>query len=254
MSEHATAAVEPVRALWVALIPLLPLAGAVLLGKLNLTEGATAGYSPKFDVPRNPWNLDYWPGLSSSGSGVAVAAGLCFGATGTDTGGSIRFPSSACGIVGLKPTYGRVSRYGVLTFAESLDHVGPMARTVADAAIMLGAMEGFDPNDAATTKCTPPPGRDYQQFLRLTGLRKEYPNGFVAVQNLDLVIPRTSFGDAITVLLESGCDMVDRNWRVIRREMQVSEEQLAFAHARILRRDRLFDFDDHLGAGPDVFC
>ena len=122
-------------------------AGAVLLGKLNLTEGATAGYSPTFDVPRNPWNLDYWPGLSSSGSGVALAAGLCFAATGTDTGGSIRFPASACGVVGLKPTYGRVSRYGVLRFADSLDHVGPMARSVHDVAIMFDAMAGHDPND-----------------------------------------------------------------------------------------------------------
>ena len=128
----------------------------MLLGKLNLTEGATAGYSPTFDVPRNPWNIDYWPGLSSSGSGVAVAAGLCFAATGTDTGGSIRYPSSACGIVGLKPTYGRVSRYGVLTFADSLDHVGPMARSVEDVAIMFDAMTGHDPNDPTSLDVPPP--------------------------------------------------------------------------------------------------
>ena len=130
-------------------------AGAVLLGKLNLTEGATAGYSPTFDVPRNPWNIDYWPGLSSSGSGVAVAAGLCFAATGTDTGGSIRFPSSACGVVGLKPTYGRVSRYGVLTFADSLDHVGPMARSVDDVAIIFDALTGHDPNDPTSLDVPP---------------------------------------------------------------------------------------------------
>ena len=89
-------------------------AGAVVLGKLNLTEGAMGGYHPDFDIPLNPWNRGYWPGLSSSGSGVATAAGLCFAAIGTDTGGSIRFPSSANGVVGLKPTYGRVSRFGVL--------------------------------------------------------------------------------------------------------------------------------------------
>jgi amidase len=88
-------------------------AGAILLGKLNLTEGAMAGYHRDFDVPVNPWDPTYWSGASSSGSGVAVAAGLCFAALGTDTGGSIRFPSMANGIVGLKPTYGRVSRYGV---------------------------------------------------------------------------------------------------------------------------------------------
>ena len=122
-------------------------AGAVLLGKLNLTEGAMGGYNSEFDIPKNPWNPDRWTGSSSSGSGVATAAGLCFGSLGSDTGGSIRFPSAACGIVGLKPTWGRVSRYGVLALAESMDHVGPMTRSVADAGIMLAAIAGPDPND-----------------------------------------------------------------------------------------------------------
>ena len=122
-------------------------AGAVVLGKLNLTEGAMAGYHPDFDIPVNPWDPSRWAGVSSSGSGVALAAGLCFGALGTDTGGSIRYPSSANGVVGLKPTYGRVSRFGVLPLAESLDHVGPMARRVVDVAIMFDAMGGFDPKD-----------------------------------------------------------------------------------------------------------
>ncbi|MCH8195905.1 MAG: amidase, partial [Chloroflexi bacterium] len=125
----------------------LQTAGAILLGKLNLTEGAMAGYHPDFDIPVNPWRSDVSSGVSSSGSGVAVAAGLCFGALGSDTGGSIRFPSAACGVVGLKPTWGRVSRYGVLPLAESLDHVGPMARSVADVAIVLQAIAGLDPND-----------------------------------------------------------------------------------------------------------
>lgn len=125
-------------------------AGAVLLGKLNLTEGAMAGYHPDFGIPLNPWNKSMWPGVSSSGSGVATAAGLCFGALGTDTGGSIRFPSSANGVVGLKPTYGRVTRFGVLPLAESLDHVGPMARRVADVAIMFDAIAGSDPKDATS--------------------------------------------------------------------------------------------------------
>ena len=125
-------------------------AGAVLLGKLNLTEGAMAGYHEDFDIPVNPWNAAYWSGASSSGSGVAVAAGLCFAALGTDTGGSIRFPSMANGIVGLKPSYGRVSRYGVHPLAETLDHVGPMTRSVADAAIVLETIAGPDVNDATT--------------------------------------------------------------------------------------------------------
>ncbi len=125
-------------------------AGAVILGKLNLTEGAMAGYNPEFQVPVNPWGADLWSGASSSGSGVATAAGLCYGSLGSDTGGSIRFPSAACGIVGLKPTWGRVSRYGVLALAESLDHIGPMVRSAADAGIMLQAIAGLDPHDPTT--------------------------------------------------------------------------------------------------------
>ena len=122
-------------------------AGAVLLGKLNLTEGAMAGYNPDFQVPLNPWDTERWSGASSSGSGVATAAGLCFGSLGSDTGGSIRFPAAACGIVGIKPTWGRVSRYGVLALAESMDHVGPMTRSAGDAGIMLQVLAGHDPND-----------------------------------------------------------------------------------------------------------
>lgn len=129
--------------------------GAVILGKLNLSEGATAGYNPALGVPLNPWNHDRWPGMSSSGSGVAAAAGLCFAAVGTDTGGSIRFPASANGVVGLKPTYGRVSRYGVLDMAASLDHVGCLAREVADACAMFDAIAGRDTNDATSLDAPP---------------------------------------------------------------------------------------------------
>src|SRR5262249_25242044 len=122
-------------------------AGAVLLGKLNLTEGAMGGYNPARDIPVNPWGEDLWPGASSSGSGVATAAGLCYGSIGTDTGGSIRFPSAANGIVGLKPTWGRVSRHGVFALGESLDHIGPMTRSVADAALVLSVIAGRDESD-----------------------------------------------------------------------------------------------------------
>ena len=131
-------------------------AGAVLLGKLNLTEGAMGGYNPEFDIPLNPWNRERWAGSSSSGSGAATAAGLCCGSLGSDTGGSIRFPAAACGIVGLKPTWGRVSRYGVLALAESLDHVGPMTRSTADAAIMLRAIAGYDPRDPTSLSAPVP--------------------------------------------------------------------------------------------------
>jgi amidase len=122
-------------------------AGAVLLGKLHLTEFAMAWYHPEIPGPLNPWNERLWPGASSSGSGAAIAAGLCYAAIGTDTGGSIRFPSAANGIVGLKPTWGRVSRHGVFPLCESLDHIGPMTRTVADAALVLSVIAGQDTLD-----------------------------------------------------------------------------------------------------------
>jgi len=125
-------------------------AGAVIVGKTQLTEGAFGAHHPEITPPVNPWNDKHWPGVSSSGSGVAVAAGLAYGALGSDTGGSIRFPSASCGLVGIKPTYGRVSRFGAFPLAESLDHIGPMARSVEDAARLLGVLAGADPNDPTT--------------------------------------------------------------------------------------------------------
>jgi amidase len=122
-------------------------AGAVVLGKLSMAEGAGGGYHRDFRVPRNPWAANRWPGVSSSGSGVATAAGMCYMALATDTGGSIRQPSAANGVVGLKPTWGRVSRHGTLDFAPSLDHVGPMARRIVDVAAALGIIAGHDPAD-----------------------------------------------------------------------------------------------------------
>ena len=133
-----------------AVVERLNAAGAVTLGKLNMTEFALYGYHPDFEPPRNPWNLDYWSGVSSSGSGAATAASLCYACLGTDTGGSIRFPSSACGVVGIKATFGKVSRYGVFPLSDTLDHIGPMVRTVGDAAAMLQVLEGRDPRDAST--------------------------------------------------------------------------------------------------------
>jgi len=127
-------------------------AGAVLLGKHTMTEFAGIAYHSSIEPPVNPWRKERWPGASSSGSAVAVAAALCFAAVGTDTGGSLRFPAAACGVVGLKPTYGRVSRYGVFPLAESLDHVGPLSRTVEDACIALRAVAGWDPLDPTSRR------------------------------------------------------------------------------------------------------
>jgi amidase len=122
-------------------------AGAIILGKLQLTEGAYGLHHPAVTPPVNPWNAAHWSGVSSSGSGVATASGLCYGSLGSDTGGSIRFPSNANGITGLKPTWGRVSRYGVFELAATLDHIGPMVRSTVDAAAMLGVIAGRDNND-----------------------------------------------------------------------------------------------------------
>jgi len=122
-------------------------AGAVVLGKVQLTEGAYGAHHPDIQAPINPWGEELWSGVSSSGSGVSVAAGLAFGALGSDTGGSIRFPSAANGLVGIKPTYGRVSRAGAFPLAESLDHIGPLTRSVEDAALMLQTIAGHDLRD-----------------------------------------------------------------------------------------------------------
>lgn len=127
-------------------------AGAVFVGKLNMHEFAWGGTSdnPHYGAVRNPWNTDRFPAGSSGGSGAAVAARACFGAIGTDTGGSIRLPSAVNGIVGLRPTYGRVSNHGIVPLAWSMDTAGPMARTVADCALMFGALAGHDPADPAS--------------------------------------------------------------------------------------------------------
>ena len=131
-------------------------AGAVLLGKVNMSELAMTGDPALGSPPKNPWNTDHVPSGSSSGSGVAVAAGLCAGALGSDTGGSIRFPASHNGIAGLLPSNGRVSRYGVIPLSWSLDNAGPMTRTVEDIAHMLQAIAGYDPKDPTSSK-TPVP-------------------------------------------------------------------------------------------------
>jgi aspartyl-tRNA(Asn)/glutamyl-tRNA(Gln) amidotransferase subunit A len=154
-------------------------AGAVLLGKLNMHElayGITSA-NPHFGAVCNPWNLEHSPGGSSGGSGAAVAAQMVFMAMGTDTGGSIRIPASFCGTVGLKPTYGRVSRHGVLPLGFSQDHMGPLARSVRDAALALNAIAGHDPMDPT---CSRRPVVDYvpDEDCAIRGVRIGFPDGF----------------------------------------------------------------------------
>ncbi len=154
-------------------------AGAVTLGKLNMDEFAmgSSNETSFFGPVKNPWDLSAVPGGSSGGSACAVAARLAVGATGTDTGGSIRQPAAFCGVTGLKPTYGRVSRYGMIAFASSLDQGGPMTRTVEDAALMLQTMAGFDSRDSTSVDKPVP---DYSKGLNesLAGLKIGLPKEF----------------------------------------------------------------------------
>ncbi|MGQ9765906.1 MAG: Asp-tRNA(Asn)/Glu-tRNA(Gln) amidotransferase subunit GatA [Anaerolineae bacterium] len=165
-------------------------AGAVILGKTNTDEfamGSSTENSAYF-ATHNPWDLNRVPGGSSGGSAAAVAAGECLGALGSDTGGSVRQPAALCGIVGLKPTYGRVSRYGLVAYASSLDQIGPLARDVTDAAILLQAIAGYDPQDS-TSMDVPVP--DY-----VAGVRGQGPGGRgqgSGVRGLRIGVPREYF-------------------------------------------------------------
>jgi aspartyl-tRNA(Asn)/glutamyl-tRNA(Gln) amidotransferase subunit A len=167
--------------------------GAVLLGKLATHEFAIGG--PSFDLPfppaRNPWNPDYFPGGSSSGSGAAVASGMVRVAMGSDTGGSIRGPAAYCGIVGLKPTYGRVSRRGVFPLSYTLDHCGPLAWSVEDAALTMQVVAGHDPLDPASA-AVPVPDFSAELGRDLAGLRFAYPRSFFAT--VDGVSPEVVAG------------------------------------------------------------
>ena len=154
-------------------------AGAVMLGKLNMHEmayGITSA-NPHFGPVRNPWNPEHSPGGSSGGSGAAVATGMAYMAMGSDTGGSIRIPAAFCGTVGLKPTYGRVSRHGVLPLGWTLDHMGPLTRTVRDAALVLNAIAGGDSKDPTASR-RPVPDYVPEPHCKIVGLRIGVPENF----------------------------------------------------------------------------
>ena len=183
-------------------------AGAVLLGKLSTHEFALGG--PCFDLPwppaRNAWNRDYFPGGSSSGSGAALAAGFLPAALGSDTGGSVRNPASMCGIVGMKATYGRVSRRGVLPLSYSLDHVGPMTRTVTDNALLLNVISGHDPQDPGSSRDAVP---DFSAVLeegvnglRVGVIRRFYNGDFEADAEM-----AESIEDAVRTLARQGAEI-----------------------------------------------
>jgi len=221
-------------------------AGAVLLGKLATHEFAHGG--PSFDLPwppaRNPWNRAHFTGGSSSGSGAAVAAGLAMAALGSDTGGSIRNPAALCGIVGLKPTYGLVSRYGVFTNSFSYDHAGPMAWTVEDAAILLQTIAGHDANDPASASRDIP---DYRaaltgdiRGLRIGVLRHLYEEDVPTPSVVKEALER-----AYAVLRGLGAHIEDARIRSAHDyhnvKIATAESELLAVHAPVMRR-RLGDF------------
>jgi aspartyl-tRNA(Asn)/glutamyl-tRNA(Gln) amidotransferase subunit A len=183
--------------------------GAVLIGKTNLDEFAMGGSTETsaFGPTANPWNTGYVPGGSSGGSAAAVAAGECMASLGSDTGGSIRQPASFCGVVGLKPTYGRVSRYGLVAFASSLDQVGPFATSVSDAAELLQAIAGEDPRDSTCLKAPVP---NYREALgrSVSGLRIGVVRECFDQEGLDPQV-KASVLAAADVLQSLGAELVD---------------------------------------------
>ncbi len=181
-------------------------AGTILLGKLNTHEyayGVTTN-NPHYGATRNPWDLQRIPAGSSGGSGAAIAAGLATAATGSDTGGSIRMPASVCGVVGLKPTYGRVSKAGVLPLSYRFDHTGPLTRTVEDAALMLNVIAGYDPADSASVRV---PVDDATASLRhgVRGLRIGVPRGYFFDHLEDDIA--AAMDVAIDVLVQLGAEV-----------------------------------------------
>ncbi|MBX7149498.1 Asp-tRNA(Asn)/Glu-tRNA(Gln) amidotransferase subunit GatA [bacterium] len=181
-------------------------AGLYMVGKINLDEFAmgSSNENSAYQSVKNPWNLACVPGGSSGGSAAALAADLCIATLGTDTGGSIRQPAAFCGVVGLKPTYGRVSRYGVIAFASSLDQMGPMTKDVEDTALLMNVISGYDKNDSTSVNMSVP---DYTKFLNLgikgkkIGIPKEY-----FADGLDGEV-RTSIDKAIQTLKDLGAEI-----------------------------------------------
>jgi len=179
-------------------------AGAVILGKLQLTEGAVAHHHPDVKVPINPHNAAYWSGASSSGSGSATAAALCYGSLGSDTGGSIRLPCFANGVTGIKPTWGRVSKAGVAALSWSLDHVGPMARNASDCGAILGVIAGVDPADPTALRAPVP---DYLAGLGqgLKGVRVGFDEAYATKHVIPAITK--SMREAVEVLKAAGAEI-----------------------------------------------
>jgi len=222
----------------------IKLAGAILVGKTNMHEialGVTT-VNPHYGTCRNPWNPDLISGGSSGGSAVAVATGMSLAALGTDTGGSIRIPAALCGVVGLKPTFGRVSGRGVIPLSWNLDHVGPLTRTVRDAARMLTVLAGFDPHDPASVNF---PVDDYSTHLEdnVRGLRVAVAVGEY-VESIDSEV-RNVVETAIQAFKELGAilEKVDCSWL----------EAMALANSRMTQADGAAYYREQLSFHPGMF-
>ena len=191
-----------------AVVEKLKAQGAVIVGKTNMDEFAmgSSNEHSAFGPTRNPWDRSRIPGGSSGGSAAAVAADMCIAALGSDTGGSIRQPASHCGVAGLKPTYGRVSRYGLVAFASSLDQIGPIAKDVRDCALMMNAIAGHDPRDSTSVPRTAP---DYTAALKddLSGLRVGIPREYVEQEGLHPDVSR-AIESAVSTIEELGAEAV----------------------------------------------
>ncbi|HEY3277334.1 MAG TPA: Asp-tRNA(Asn)/Glu-tRNA(Gln) amidotransferase subunit GatA [Syntrophorhabdaceae bacterium] len=180
----------------------------VHLGRVNMDEFAmgSSTENSSYQTTRNPWDLERIPGGSSGGSAAAVAAGLCVASLGTDTGGSIRQPASLCGVVGMKPTYGRVSRYGLVAFASSLDQIGPLARNVTDCAVVLEAIAGYDPMDSTSI---PQPVPDYTQYLgkEIKGMKIGIPKEYM-IEGIEPDV-KQAVAESLSCLEGLGATLVD---------------------------------------------
>jgi aspartyl-tRNA(Asn)/glutamyl-tRNA(Gln) amidotransferase subunit A len=183
--------------------------GAVILGKVNMDEFAMGSTTENsgFQITTNPWNPECSPGGSSGGSAASVSADMCLGSLGSDTGGSIRQPASHCSVVGLKPTYGRVSRYGLVAFASSLDQIGPLTRTVKDCALMMNAISGYDPKDSTSVNEKVP---DFTATLDtcLKGKKIGLPREYFETEGTDPDVNH-AVAQAIETLKSLGCEFVD---------------------------------------------
>jgi len=218
--------------------------GGVLLGKTNLHEIAlgVTGVNPHYGTVKNPWDVSRISGGSSSGSAVAVSLGMCLAAVGTDTGGSIRIPAALCGVVGLKPTYGRVSSCGVIPLSWNLDHIGPLTRTVRDAAVMLSVMAGYDPHDPASINV---PVEDYRLHLEdgVEGWRVALAQGdYVEAADTEVLM---AVDRAAQMFMDLGArvEKVDLSWL----------EQLALANSQMTQADAAAFYRERMTKHPDSF-